>query len=232
MVLNSSLASRETAVPSAATPTTKITPEGIDALRNYFAKCAWPRNKRMPKVNTDGMLDRIIAHYNLKRTQASRQLRAWKLTKYDNAQVKIIMDPEDIETSIMEGISVELEEYVAEYFATVYEGREVPGCADATNYIQSINTLHKADAKRWLVKFIHDNPTLEFTTIFVDLIKRWNSLAAEAFPQCAKNMSDSELNFSVAVKEVQIIYLNQKWKSMYSTIHLPPSTGHWLENQW
>ena len=38
-------------------------------------------------------------------------------------------------------------------------------------------------------------------------------------------MSDSELNFSVAVKEVQIIYLNQKWKSMYSTIRFPPSTG-------
>ena len=65
----------------------------------------------MPKVNIDGMLEKIIANFNLERPQASRQLRAWKVKKYDNAQVKIVIDPEDIELSIMEGISMKLDDY-------------------------------------------------------------------------------------------------------------------------
>ena len=172
----------------------------------------------MPKINTDGMLDRIIHRFGLKRSQASRQLRAWKLIKYDNAQVEIVLNLEDIEISIMEGISMELEEYVVVFFATIHEGREVPGCVDATNYCRSIKTLHKADAKSWLVKYIHNNPTHEFTAIFVHLLKRWASLAAESFPKCAKNMSDDELDFSVAVKQVQIICLNGQSRAVTTNL--------------
>jgi len=90
--------------------------------------------------------------------------------------VKIIIDPENIELSIMEGISIELDEYVTECFATLRDGRVVPGCVGSTNYSRSIKTLDKVDAKSWLVKFIHNNPTHEFNTIFVYLIKRWTSL--------------------------------------------------------
>ena len=117
MVLDSSSATRVSDVADAASPpaTTKITREAINALHNYFAMRRWPRNKRMPKVNTDGMLDKIISDFNLNRTQASRQLRSWKAKKYDNAQVKIVIDPEDVELSIMEGISMELEDYVSEF---------------------------------------------------------------------------------------------------------------------
>ena len=228
MVLDSSLTMLESDAVDVASPpsaTARITKEGIAALHNYFEARRWPRNAKMPKVNTDGMLDRIIHRFGLKRSQASRQLRAWKLIKYDNAQVEIVLNPEDIEISIMEGISMELEEYVAFFFATIHEGHEVPDCVDATNYCLSIKTLHKADAKSWLVKYIHNNPTHEFTAIFVHLLKRWASLAAESFPKCAKNMSDDELDFSVAVKQVQIICLNEQWKPLYSTITFPPSTG-------
>ena len=52
----------------------------------------------MPKVNTDRALDAIIDKYKLKRDQASRQLRTWKAIQYDNAQVKLLIEPEAIET--------------------------------------------------------------------------------------------------------------------------------------
>ena len=90
--------------------------------------------------------------------------------------MKIIVDPEEIELSIMEGIAMELGEYATECFVTLLEGCVVPNCVDSTNYSWSIKTLDKVDAKSWLVKFIHDNPTHEFNTIFVYLIKRWTSL--------------------------------------------------------
>ena len=109
MVLDSSLTMLESDAVDVASPpsaTARITKEGIAALHNYFEARRWPRNAKMPKVNTDGMLDRIIHRFRLKRSQASRQLRAWKLIKYDNAQVEIVLNPEDIEISIMEGISM------------------------------------------------------------------------------------------------------------------------------
>ena len=97
-----------------------------------------------------------------------------------------MINPKDIKLSIMEGISMELDEYVTDFFATLHEGRVVPGCVDSTNYYRFTKILNKADAKSWLVKFIHDNPTHEFNTICIYLIKRWTSLAAETFPKCAK----------------------------------------------
>jgi len=120
---------------------------------------------------------------------------------------------------------MELEDYMSDFFATIHEGRDVPGRADVNNYCQSINTLHNADAKRWLVKFIHDHPTPGFNTIFVNLIKRWTSLTAEAFPKCAGKISDTELSFLVSVKEVENIYLHQHWKPLYSTITFPSLTS-------
>ena len=78
------------------------------------------------EVNTDGMLDSIIKKINLKQSQASRQLRVWKDKQYRNSQVKTTINPKDIELSIMEGISMELDEYVIEFVATLHEGRVVP----------------------------------------------------------------------------------------------------------
>ena len=61
-------------VASPPSATARITKEGIAALHNYFEARRWPRNARMPKVNTDEMLDRIIHRFGLKHSQASRQL--------------------------------------------------------------------------------------------------------------------------------------------------------------
>ena len=130
MVLESSLTMQEsdtvdvTSPPASATRqiTKQITKEGKDALHNYFATCRCPRNTQIPKVNTDGMLDRIINKFNLKHSQASWQLRVWKDNKYCNVQVKITINPKDIELSIMEGFSMELDEYVVDFFATTHEG--------------------------------------------------------------------------------------------------------------
>ena len=168
--------------------TTPITKEGKETLHAYFSQLRWPRNHRMPKINTDGALDAIINKFGLKRSQASRQLRVWKDKQYCYAQVKIVIDPEEVEISIMEGLSMELDEYVGEFFTILNEGRVVPGSVDATNYVKSIETLENAEAKIWLVDFIHKNPQ-QFNALFVFLIKRWNRHASQAFPECAKNMS-------------------------------------------
>ena len=156
-VLQSSSAAAEVsgtvdAVSPPASETTHITKEGKDALHAYFTQSRWPRNHRMPKLNTDGMMDAIINKFSLKCSQASRQLQVWKDKRYCYAQVKIVIDPEDVELSIMEGLSMELDEYVAEFITTIHEGRVIPGSVDATNYCKSIETLDNAEAKIWLVE--------------------------------------------------------------------------------
>ena len=127
-------------------PTATITKAAKKALHGYFSGIGWPRNKKLPKVNTDTALDEIINKFALKRSQASRQLRNWKAKRYKNAQVNLILEPEDIEASIYEGLSVEPQEYVSDFLATIVEGRDVPGCADATTSVGLLT--HNGKPKR------------------------------------------------------------------------------------
>ena len=85
--------------------------------------------------------------------------------------MKIVIDPEEVEISIVEGLSMELENYMAEFFTILHAGRVVPRSVGATNYIKSIGTLENAEAKIWLVNFIHKK-IQQFNAIFVFLIKR------------------------------------------------------------
>ena len=94
---------------------TPITKEAKESLHTYFDLLCWPRNKKMPKVDTDGRLDAILNKHKLKRSQASRQLRNLKAKRYDYAQVKLLCKPEEIEASIYESLSVDLDEYVREF---------------------------------------------------------------------------------------------------------------------
>ena len=191
-------------------------------FREYFKKAKWPRNKKMPKVNTDRALDAIIDKYKLKRDQASQQLRTWKAIQYDNAQVKLLIEPEAIETSIYESLSMDLHEFVTEFLAIVSEGREVAGCADSTNFCRSIETHAKPEAELRIVKFIDDNHNHACNEVFVKLLKRWTTIAAEEFPKSAQKMTDAELSFLVSVKRQQNMFLRQEWKLLYDTIDFTP----------
>ena len=202
--------------------TTRITKEMRGEFREYFKKAKWPRNKKMPKVNTDRALDAIIDKYKLKRDQASRQLRTWKAIQYDNAQVKLLIEPEAIETSIYESLSMDLHEFVTEFLAIVSEGREVAGCADSTNFCRSIETHAKSEAEPRIVKFIYNNPNHACNEVFVKLLERWTTIAAEEFPKSVQKMTDAELSFLVSVKRQQNMFLRQEWKPLYDTIDFTP----------
>ena len=150
-VLQSSSAAAEVSgtVDAVSPPTseiTHITKEGKDALHAYFTQSRWPRNHRMPKLNTDGMLDAIINKFRLKCSQVARQLRVWKDKRYCYAKVKIVIDPEDVELSIMEGLSMELDEYVTDFFSIIHEGRVLEPVG--TNWIFVEVCVAKSNCKR------------------------------------------------------------------------------------
>ena len=134
----------------------------------------------------------------------------------------ITLKPEDIQISIEDNISMEWKDFVADSLSTIREGHDVPGCADATNYLQLIIIIQNANAKCWLVKFIASHPVHAINDTCVCLVKKWTSLAGEAFPSRAKIMNDDELNFAVLVKTVHNQFLLQKWKPLFSSIPFLP----------
>ena len=83
----------------------RITAAAKAELHRYFAAAGYKRNTRMPKHNADKGVESIIEKYELQRDQVSRQLRNWKGVNFKNSQVKMIINPDDIEASVYQGLS-------------------------------------------------------------------------------------------------------------------------------
>ena len=84
----------------------------------------------MQEVNTDRYVDHMIDQQKLKRNPESRHLQSWKGKTYNNSQVKIILDSEDVELQIQESISMAWGESVAEFLSTTTNDRGVPVYTD------------------------------------------------------------------------------------------------------
>ncbi|KAL9184799.1 hypothetical protein ACHAXT_002576 [Thalassiosira profunda] len=213
---------------------TRITKEAKAALYAHFTRIKWPRNKQMPKVNTDSGLDAIITRFGLERKQASRQLRNWKGERYDNSQVKIILNPEDIEATINDSISMSVPKFVTQTLDDIYEKRGVKGSADATLFHRD---LQEGDAPT--LQFIRDHPAHGCNALLVEYMRKLNRLAGELFPKGAAELAKVELQFLRGANEAKRGLVEQ-WKGLHSSIALPdaqrlsPSAfgyfGVWLFN--
>ena len=93
----------------------------------------------MPKHNADKGIDSIIEKYELQRDQVSRQLRNWKGINFKNSQVKMIINPDDIEALVYQGLSEDtLDGWINRVLVDIVARRDVDGSHDATNYLHSI----------------------------------------------------------------------------------------------
>ena len=115
----------------------RITDAAKAALHKYFSDSNWSRNEKMPKQNGDMGLDNIINEFGLERSQASRQLRNWKGIVYENTQTELIFNPESIEKSIYQCMSMDPPEYIAQLLDDLRSGREVAGSSDGAVWNQS-----------------------------------------------------------------------------------------------
>ena len=66
-------------------------------------------------------MGRIAAKYGLKKTQVARQLRNYKDEKYGNTQIKLLLDAEQLEEKMQEGLSMEPAEFVTSTLGRICE---------------------------------------------------------------------------------------------------------------
>ncbi len=173
----------------------------------------------MPRANVDTGLDDIIQKYKFQHNQASRQLLKWKAAKFQNSQVRIILDPGDIEKSISESLSMPLEAFMTKFLDDIFHGRDVvSGSTDLSLFCQSVQ---KNPSELAVVKFIHENPAHECNSILVSYFQKLSETAGELFPKSAAKLTKVDLEFLVQDDKQKRILL-EKWKALHPSIKYPP----------
>ena len=205
--------------PPPDTKLTRITAAAKAELFRHFTTVGYKRNTRMPKNNADKSLDVVIEKFGLKRDQVSRQLRNWKGINFENSQVKMIINPEDIEDSVYQGLSEDsLEAWVTCVLGDIVARRDVDGSIDATNYLHSIHDQNSAQL--FAVKFVHKNSLHACNSLLVSYFKKLTSLAGELFPQSASRVGGQELEF-LARDRMLKKEIVAKWKGEHHTVDIP-----------
>ena len=204
----------------------RISSDAKADLHKYFSDANWPRNKTLPKENADTALDSIIKKYKLKRSQASRQLSRWKGITYENKQVTLILEPEDIEHAIYESMSVDnWEDFVIQFLDDLHDGKDVQGSIDATNYCQSVK--YHTPGNRDALSVLSNNyfAAKDCIAILADYLTQLTELAGSHFPKTARDLGLSEVKFLVAETELRSGLLQSRWKQQYQWIRdqLPTS---------
>ena len=100
--------------PNPTITATRITPGAISALFCYIESCNFPSNQTLPRKKSPGHeeLNVIIHNFGLKRTQAARQLRSWKGSKFMIDEHVLTMSSVEIASSISDRLSISLEEII------------------------------------------------------------------------------------------------------------------------
>ena len=80
----------------------------------HFESRNFPSNQILPQKKNPGHeeIDTIIHNFGLKRTQAVRQLRSWKVTKFMIDEYVLTMSSVEISSSISDRLSISLEEII------------------------------------------------------------------------------------------------------------------------
>ena len=94
----------------------------------------------MPGNNTDPGLDAIIERHGLSRDKAARQLRAWKAITFKNSLVKMVINPEEIEAAMYNGMDEgTVEQWMSRLLVDIIGKRDVNGSPDAANFMKAIH---------------------------------------------------------------------------------------------
>ena len=198
--------------------TKQITKEAKDDLRKYFTgPPKWPRNKQMPKIGTDGELDQIIARHCLKRNQASRQLRHFKEKEYSHSQIDLIINPEIIEQSIRDSLSMSSVDLVVSLCSQIIDGANSTASSDSVIFWSVIYDM--GESAVGVVEYLAKNAEHQCVHLLSNLIDGFTQIAAEEFPKLACDLLDSEIQFNKKRISRRNEVFVPLWLESHSTIH-------------
>ena len=150
-------ANHSPALPLAAKKTTIITAAAKKRLRDYFIAAQWSLNRNLDTGQKFLVSDvgRIASELGLKRTQVSRQLLRYKEEKYGNTQIKLILDGNQLEEKMWQGLSMTSIEFITTSLERIYK-KDSSSCRDFLNFPRQLNDF--PPAARTIVTHIAGTP--------------------------------------------------------------------------
>ena len=214
--------------------TKPITAAGKKALRDYFVRMNWPLNRKLPRGENyrSGELGTIAAKHELGRAQVARQLCNYKNERYDNSQIKILLEADELAEKLREGLSMTSIDFVTTCMDRIInEEGAIASSADSANFATFINDF--GPEATILVKRLLVSPEDPLCQLLSGLIDDWVVLAAEKFPKTAAGLPDAEVEYQrsrLAKKNVFAIEWMKHHTSLRAEQNIEWKSFHDLSN--
>ena len=166
--------------------------------------------------NLDRRLQEILSEHCLNKGQLARQLKNFKLEKYGNSQIAIIIDADQLEEKMRMSLSMMPAEFVASTLDKILAVRGLSSLtSDFEKFAKILDDFPQPKYARTVVSLISGNPTNGCTLLLIALVDHWFVCAAEKFPKTAAGLPNAEIEYQKIRKEYKSNVFMPEWKEQY-----------------